>query len=124
MRGNLTTRNIGTTEISEANTPAGNDFLPWSEGEIMSDGYSGDEEWENQPPAATYCERRENKKARERAAQWKRSEEMYWGGQKSKMETKRGRARVWFMKKLLIDSHFRGYPLHTVGTSISSISTI
>src|SRR5258706_4356812 len=28
------THNIGTTEISEANTPARNDFLPWSDDKL------------------------------------------------------------------------------------------
>ena len=88
-----TTHNILTTKISEANTPAGDSFLPWSEEEVTSGGYSGDEEWENLPPA-TYCEWHKNKKAREHAAQWKRSEETYWDGEKSKIGIKRGSYKI------------------------------
>jgi len=75
-----TTHTIKTTKISEANTPAGDDLISWSEEEGTSDEYSVDGEWEILPPAATYCERRGNKKARERAARWMRCEEMGTGG--------------------------------------------
>jgi hypothetical protein len=68
--GGLFTSAQPTLSDSEADTvfPGDDAFYPYSEDEFLSEGYSGDSEWENLPPATTERERLAKKKADVRGA--------------------------------------------------------
>lgn len=66
-----------------------NDFIIYTDEDDMSDGYNGDSEWDDLPPAATYAEHLTKKKKAPLMAAMRHAEEMF-DGQKDKTGILRG----------------------------------
>ena len=56
-----------------------NDFVICTNEDYMSDGYNGDSEWEDLPPAATYSEQLTKRKITAQAAAMRHAEEIFDG---------------------------------------------